>query len=236
MGTDISFFVERRKKGRWVSCDKWELIKDGDFRDLYCVVKSGTNFYNERNYDLFAILADVRNGYGFAGLDTGDGFKFIAEPRGLPNDMSSDLAENAEWEVEVFGGRTPSWLTVAEIMAFDWTQTTVKRGFVKGAEFEEWIRSRRDCGLSPSGYCALPGPTQTIVTEPEMLEAVNGIKGDDPPKVWRPKIKKDLENTYCHVSWEETYRNAAGSFITETLPRMQRLGDPGDVRCVFWFD
>ena len=44
---------------------------------------------------LFAILAGVRNGYGFAGCDTGDGFRPIAPPRGLPGDVSPEVAEEA---------------------------------------------------------------------------------------------------------------------------------------------
>lgn len=41
-----------------------------------------------RNYDWFAILANVRNGRGFAGIKTGEGFSVIAEPRGVPEDLS----------------------------------------------------------------------------------------------------------------------------------------------------
>jgi hypothetical protein len=44
-----------------------------------------------RNYDLFAILADVRNGRGFAGVVTGTGFDPISNPRGLPRDVSNDV-------------------------------------------------------------------------------------------------------------------------------------------------
>ena len=60
MGTDIFFFAERRKKGEWVSCDKWKLIMEGDYRHLYSETVPNSKFYSERNYDLFAILADVR--------------------------------------------------------------------------------------------------------------------------------------------------------------------------------
>jgi hypothetical protein len=42
---------------------------------------------DERSYDTFAMLANVRNGRGFAGIKTSDGFPFIAEPRGLPDDF-----------------------------------------------------------------------------------------------------------------------------------------------------
>jgi hypothetical protein len=41
---------------------------------------------------------------------------------------------------------------------------------------------------------------------------------------------------YGLVGWTEPYYRAAGSFLAETLPRLWHLGDPADVRVVFWFD
>lgn len=49
-----------------------------------------------RNYDLFAMLAGVRNGRGFAGVVTGAGFNPISEPRGLPDDLSPHMVIAAE--------------------------------------------------------------------------------------------------------------------------------------------
>lgn len=44
---------------------------------------------DDRNYDTFAVLADVRNGYGFAGTPTGEGWPVMFEPRGLPDDLEA---------------------------------------------------------------------------------------------------------------------------------------------------
>ncbi|MGI9405256.1 MAG: hypothetical protein ACR2O4_02700 [Hyphomicrobiaceae bacterium] len=235
MGCDIHFHVERRHDGQWISCDQWEEVTDGDYRGLYSLVRSRTDFYDDRNYDLFAILANVRNGFGTAGLDTGDGFNVIAKPKGLPADMSPEVFETADWEVDHMGCHSASWLTLAEILAFDWDQTTVKRGFVNGAEYEEWVRSRRKKGQGPSGHAAGVGSTKRL-SEEEMQKTTDAIKGDDPAEVWMPKIAEELEDTYCYVTWEVSYCERAGWFLTETVPKMQKLGDPEDVRCVFWFD
>jgi len=48
-------------------------------------------WYHDRNYNVFGVLADVRNGRGFAGTVTGTGFVPIAEPRGLPSDLSEEV-------------------------------------------------------------------------------------------------------------------------------------------------
>ncbi len=237
MGTDVQFYVERRNNGGdWETCDLLGPITEGELHDLYEHVGPGSGYYDDRNYSLFAILADVRNGYGFAGLDTGDGFNVIAAPRGLPDDMSCALASLTEWVAGISEMHTPSWLTLAEIDAFDWNQTAVKRGFVNGLEYEEWARTRHEDNPHPPGYCALPGPEMTQVSEEDMQMMVAAIKNDDPPAVWRPKIKTQLDETYSHITWRESYRCAAGSFMTVTLPKMRQLGPPDDVRCVFWFD
>jgi hypothetical protein len=79
--------------------------------------------YDGRNYDLFAILADVRNGRGFAGSYTGEGFNPIADTKGVPDDMSDVLKEAYEyWEGD---GHSHSWFTVKELTEYDWEQKTV---------------------------------------------------------------------------------------------------------------
>lgn len=48
-------------------------------------------FFKDRNYDVFAILGNVRNGYGFAGTPTSTGFEPISDCRGLPEDLSPQV-------------------------------------------------------------------------------------------------------------------------------------------------
>jgi hypothetical protein len=59
---------------RWVSADKWSTDRYGD--DSW----SADELYGGRNYFLFAVLADVRNGYDIDPIDY---------PRGIPDDLSS---------------------------------------------------------------------------------------------------------------------------------------------------
>lgn len=82
MGTDINMIAEVRRNGVWelstakvfknplydpASDEKWSMKKYMSRPD------------NGRNYDLFAILAGVRNGEGFAGCRIGERFKPIAD-------------------------------------------------------------------------------------------------------------------------------------------------------------
>ena len=68
MGTDIHSIAQVCRDGSWVT------VAIGIYGD-------------PRSYNTFAMLANVRNGRGFAGIKTSDGFPYIHEPRGLPADL-----------------------------------------------------------------------------------------------------------------------------------------------------
>lgn len=74
MGTDIHSIAQVNRDGQWQTV---AVGIDGD----------------QRSYNTFAMLANVRNGYGFAGCRTSTGFPVIHEQRGLPEDLEAD--ENA---------------------------------------------------------------------------------------------------------------------------------------------
>lgn len=74
MGTDIHSIAQVNRDGQWQTV---AVGIDGD----------------QRSYNTFAMLANVQNGYGFAGCRTSTGFPVIHEQRGLPEDLEVD--ENA---------------------------------------------------------------------------------------------------------------------------------------------
>ena len=71
MGTDIHSIAQVNRDGRWQTV---AVGIDGD----------------RRSYNTFAMLANVRNDYGFAGYRTSTGFPVIHEPRGLPEDLKTN--------------------------------------------------------------------------------------------------------------------------------------------------
>jgi hypothetical protein len=124
MGCDIHLFVEKKKDDgswdivpapptktsyRWVSpsssvdgaWDTWE----GEPRTL-------RGWFNGRNYALFGMLSDVRNGRGFAGMTTGYGFKPISDPLGVPDSASAEYKES----VACYGedGHSHSYILLAD--------------------------------------------------------------------------------------------------------------------------
>lgn len=226
MGCDIHFYVEAKgENGKWVSKDKWE--KEDNHVSNY-----PNAYYNGRNYNMFAILANVRNGSGFAGVDTGDGFKPIADPRGVPDDASPEYKlVSKQWDGD---GHSHSYFTVAELLAYDWTQTTKKRGWVNGVEFARWSKYDMELGHGPKNYSGgVSGGEIIHIDISEMTLRVNELRKQHNDYYY---LCEELASFYTQVQWSTPYYRAAGLFWQETIPRLLRLGKPEDVRIVFFFD
>lgn len=102
MGCDIHCYLERfdKSENRWISCSFFD-----EEQRLFPV-------YSNRDYALFSILANVRNGNRFV---NGKLVKFIPidYPRGLPNDVSELVL--AEYEKYKEDYHSESYLLVSEL-------------------------------------------------------------------------------------------------------------------------
>lgn len=234
MGCDIHLYVEKRVDGQWRSVEEWKQEYEGEGLS----VPYDSRFYTRRNYDLFAILADVGNGFGFAGVDTGDGFRPISSPKGLPEDVSTLLREESErWGCD---GHSHSFFTVAELLAYDWTQVVTQRGTVSAVQFEEWERMKQ-WHPEPKGWCGdIAGGRIVKVHEAEMRTRVKEIMGDGgfgPEYQARiERLKVEMADVYAQVQWQLPYAATCQDFWFQTIPRLLQVGSQEDVRVVFWFD
>lgn len=135
-----------------------------------------TNWNFDRNYTLFAILAGVRNGYGFAGCYRHEPLQPIAEGRGLPEfisvveDCTDDLYN--EWygcwdDEEEFGcwlgDHSHTYMTVKEILEWkDWSNHLSQGGVVSVEHYEDTI----DKGKEPEYWSGgISGGEVVVVTE-----------------------------------------------------------------------
>ena len=238
MGCDIHLYVEKRVGGKWVTADTWELDKDYDPPAM--VVPYEKRFYTGRNYNLFAMLADVRNGRGFAGIKTGEGFNPIHEPKGLPDDISVEVGREAvRWAGD---GHSHSWLTIRELLEYDWTQETMLEGDLHALEFEEWERYDRRKGESPRSWAGSISGTEIKRMDEDRLRELIAKKKTEletakiSGKAWEDEMRKEFGSIITHSCWSVPYYKCAEPFLSEFLPRMWRLGKPEDVRIVFFFD
>jgi hypothetical protein len=206
MGCDIHLFVEKKTDAGWIN------IESPDTEQY----KWG--WAGWRNYNAFAILADVRNGHGFAGSDTGDALVPISMPRGLPRDMSEEASDDREmWGQD---GHSGSWLYLQELREYDWEQSATLRGFVNAQEY----KVLKDTGSPSSWFADVGGGRIKKVTNKEMEQST---------------IEDDASgiSLYTQVEWEWPYKVAARvlyDFIFSD--EIRAVGDPKKVRFVFWFD
>lgn len=259
MGCDIHGLCEVKVNG------KWRVNTDNVFRNPYFLSDEAlverqkdrpdyerSDFQKEefhshpddgRNYDWFAILADVRNGRGFAGIPTGDGFAVIAEPRGVPEDCSK------EWkgEVKQWGGdiHSTSYLTVEDFDAFDWGLTTMKSGIIPLDEYQ----TLNPTGASPESWSGMITGPDIVVVDMESADLI--LKGDmvvvepyDPMVSLRRGDKKSVmvslesgHNVHVNYFWKVKYSEWFDHKIKNIIEPMRELKKKyEDVRYVFGFD
>lgn len=245
MGCDIHFYTETRKDGVWATADTWTRDEPEE------PGKPGRPFvahelYDDRNYNLFAILADVRNGRGFAGVRTGSGFNPIAAPRGVPDDANALYKEVvAGWDVD---GHSHSHFTLRELLDYDWTQVSTLDGWIGFDEWANWQGWSKARGEYPSSWCGgVAGPSVVHLDAQagaallaEHRRRIDAAKTNVDRNAIIVALRKETENTYVRDSWQVTYAKAAGSFMSDTIPKLLKLagGTRGldDVRILFFFD
>lgn len=248
MGCDIHLAVEvRNGDGKWHRAlppeeiyDSWlakQAAKEtGDshyYRDRVKV-----EWFNDRNYNLFAILAGVRNGYDFVP---------ISEPRGLPSDLSPEVkkldymsreeSESGGGDNDIsLGDHSQSWLTLAELLACDWTQEVKEGGWVNPQNFLLWQKEGRPHEWS--GGIAGGGIEHQSWREMKSYIENGYIVFSDDGQTYTGRFDgiAGARSYYAYVEWPISYQTAAGRFYEHVIPALQKLGAPEDVRIVFGFD
>lgn len=201
MGTDVHGLWQARKNG------KWENIS--------------SNWEQNRHYLLFSWLANVRNGFGFAGVPTYDPIKPIAEPRGLPEEIKGDhvkvttdildprrreyLEPGEEPEVWL-GDHSHSWLTADEILAAERPKTVQRTGVVSIQWYAKW-----DKKTPPESWSGgISGPSIHVANHPSQIQE---------------------DTTHVQIKWDAP--DDLDYFVDE-VKRLKNLH--GEVRLVFGFD
>ncbi|EJW19182.1 hypothetical protein M5X00_17335 [Paenibacillus alvei] len=233
MGCDIHLFVERKgDDGLWravmgVNEPKIEELRSYIQKDkergvttVYWETRlqeeeAGTfNFLHDgRNYNLFSILAGVRNNHRISA---------ISEPRGLPDDVTEKVESiSDEWGSD---GHSHSYLSATELVQFDWNQFIKLEGWVDANNYKEF----KEKGSPFMWSRSVGGGSADHVTHYDMESFI--AKDDN--------YFSFGSTPYTLVQWEKSYRDCVGSFYTWSIPKIKELAgnDLESVRIVFWFD
>jgi len=232
MGCDIHVKCEVKENGVWklnpvrifeneyFDNYREEREKGGKIPD-YAQEEFLTNPPRHRNYDWFSILADVRNGRGFAGCKTGEGFEVIAEPRGIPEDATEEWKKECEdWYGDF---HSHSWLTPEDFDKFDWSQKSIKTGIIPIEEYRELRGTNK---MPPNGWSGgISGPDIVIISQ----EQADGILGGS--------LGEEGVMYYVEYYWSVLYSNWFNHCITDTVEPLKKLKEQfEEVRIVFAFD
>ena len=231
MGTDIHAGIEYKDATGWhavTSPNKYYGKYPGE-------PKESARLDLDRNYDLFAILADVRNGSGFAGIKTGDGFEIISKPKGLPED-----ADPVTLETACTGDHSDTWITLQEILDFDWTRTTRHTGVVDATQFEKWDRMKEYIP-GPASYAGdVSGSKIKHISNEEMRAHIQDVFGGNRYGQERNACLSKLDNNLVtRLEWESGYTETTTQVWEKILPTMLKLGKEygyNNVRLVMNFD
>lgn len=248
MGCDIHIKCEIKRK------DKWEVNSDKVFPNPWYKEGSDDEWNKDkfqeipddgRNYDWFAILADVRNGRGFAGISTGSGFDVIAEPKGVPEDATDEWKKEVErWDCDM---HSHSYLTLEDFDNFDWNQFTMKYGVISLKQYE----GLRGTSESPESWCGASSGGNIITVNTDIADAILadpeiGLRVEEDEGFWREKVVTiDEENgkpasefdVKVSYEWPVHYSEWFEHKIKNVVEPMRKLKETyGDVRIVFGFD
>ncbi len=210
MGTDIHGVFQRRNP----TTSTWEDI--------------ASDYEQHRHYQLFAVLAGVRNGFGFAGIVTGEPVRPIAEPRGFPADFDIicddlhpirsiervDPHRRAHHDALTIwmGEHTRSWLSGKEMLAwFENAPSVLQTGVLSREEYEAW-----DKQSSPTCYGSDVSGKGVVLINDNQIER---------------EAKPDWN--YIRCEWTQSLRDELVYFFDE----VRRLAaEHNEVRFVFGFD
>lgn len=225
MGCDIHIVIQRQEPdGAWRELP-WQHVWSHDGKDSAVKgVPIAPDVFRNRNYDLFGILANVRNGSGFAGIQTGEGWPSIADDRGFPDDFDADKAlpdpAYPEYGPRSLGDHSFTWVSLDELKAFDWDGTeTWLYGVVPAEQYERLSAS----GESPDSYCGGTHGPGIVTYDPDDYKAAK-IAGALPK---RPHVR---------MGWPETARSATYDWPGKVFPWLDSLAEGRPLRLVMGFD
>ena len=227
MGCDIHMYAEVKAANEWRAVGR--VFKD-DYHQaeipatIYWYDDEGeyehnkaytVHPYDNRNYELFSILADVRNS---------ERIKPIACPRGMPHDVSSFVRN----EIAKYGssGHSHSWLSLQELEAYPWDEMITCHGVVSQKEYEKFKRQGR-----PDSWSGGVVGGKVVMVDNEDMERII-------------KFGNALSTDYVHryytsIEWQWNVSQVTDNFSKTTIPALRELlSKQGveDVRIVFFFD
>lgn len=245
MGCDSHPYLEiKGRNGRWGLHDdygRYYKLRGAAYKDLEDLRPNYLNVLGRRNYRLFAVLADVRNG----GWGQEKYITPLFAQRSLPKDVSKAVLKKIPT-----GGdyHSHTWFTARELLDVDWDAVagTSFEVVVYAADYMAW----KETGLAPHGCPDYPENMDDLTREVSHEEMVMLLmsntaefltqmlpcmfeRGAGKGRKKKPTLVRS--GPFVRVETPRTYRQVVPDLIA-SLPDLEKLGDPDKVRIVIAFD
>jgi hypothetical protein len=232
-------YTERKVNGEWVLAEPSTRQLSSFSGDHYYIsVPYQFQIYTGRNYQLFGVLAGVRQC---------SDQKF--ERKGFPEDASPIV----RGIYEQWGGdaHTPSYLTLKELKSIDWEKECVPESYwvterqlkqfefvlkVKENECNGTFKSKIKCSeYDDEVYNANDYDLYSIIQNPWQSRLIETYQDKYGEKYgW-----SDIPEPQIRIEAATPIRIALNSFYNDVISKLnmwEPQTDPEDIRIVFWFD
>jgi hypothetical protein len=210
----------------------WKPVKLGDRKNPWDRCKYRLPEYvTQRHYRMYALLGNVRNGTGFAGVYTHDYIPFIQDNRGYPVDISREASAKMSME------HSAGWVTLDELKDYDYRIEFTEGGVLDEATFEAMC-----FGRTPSDWSGGISGQNIVVLEPDAYASLY----ESPIDLLQGKASKKGANYdtskryFIKARWPRNLYDEVKEIPKEMIPYLEKLvpkgGTDKDVRIVFDFD
>jgi hypothetical protein len=190
------------------------MVKAGDRKNPWDRCKTRLpDFFTDRNYDLFAILADVRNG--------GE-IEPISSPRGLPHDISKDALAKMSDE------HSATWVSLTELITYNVQRPLAEEGIISESQFLRCLWT----GEPPSSWSGGVWGGKTTVITPEDYIALFG--GDGKERTYDHEASYFINHRWTVLLADRVPQ--IDQMIKYLRPLVPKGGSTDDVRIVMDFD
>lgn len=218
MGCDIHSRAEMDYgEEAWEGIDKalwpYPYFREDEGVNLYNVPYTNQPFH-DRQYDLFALLANVRNYYNI---------EPFSEPRGVPEDASKEWRAVVEdWAEDM---HSHSWITareVRELLEKSYNRRVEYSGYVSRNQYLDYVMT----GTTPSSWAGGVGGPNVVTIDADDV----GEPNDIPANV-----------THVYMSWRESMNVGVINTLKQALQPFEYLFERDEkyldrIRFVFGFD
>lgn len=225
MGTDIHYVFQAKAKDiARVTQSQTPVTDPEEWIDI------DTKYEGNRHYLLFAVLADVRNGFGFAGSYRHEPLRpILEERRGLPDDFGNDYDfYRDQW----MGDHSYNWLLGSEML--NWTRldrSLVFGGVLSREEFNQW-----DGVSEPQRYSGgvWGSDITTIVDKASAARCLVSVDEEQRDAGTGLVVAPVTDWTHIQVYWRASLQEQLEYFFDGIIKPL--VEEYGDIRMVFGFD